>query len=142
MKIFLDTDILIDVALDRMPFSNDASLLLDKLEMKHADGFIAWHSLSNLYYICSSSIHDRKLKEYIKGLLLFLSVSETATEDAICALGLNVADFEDAMQISAAISCKADFIVTRNIRDFKHSPIPACLPGEIIKIIDKGNLLN
>ncbi len=139
MKIFLDTDILIDVALDRMPFSNDASLLLDKLEMKQADGFIAWHSISNLYYICSSSIHDKKLKEYIKDLLNFLSVSETATKDAVYALGLNVGDFEDAMQISAAISCKSDFIVTRNIRDFKHSPIPACLPGEIIKIMDKSN---
>ncbi|MFA6292085.1 MAG: PIN domain-containing protein [Victivallales bacterium] len=140
MKIFLDTDVLIDVALDRKPFSNDASLLLDKLEMKQADGFIAWHSLSNLYYICSSSVHDKKLKGYIKDLLIFLSVSETAAKDAIYALGLNVCDFEDAMQISAAMSCKADFIVTRNIRDFKHSPIQACLPGEIIKIIDKDNL--
>lgn len=140
MKIFLDTDILIDVALDRKPFSNDASLLLDKLEMKQADGFIAWHTISNLYYICSSSFQDRKLKGYIKDLLIFLSVSETATKDAIRALGLNVCDFEDAMQISAAMSCKADFIATRNIRDFKHSPIPACLPGEIIKIIDKQNL--
>ena len=139
MKIFLDTDILIDVALDRMPFSNDASLLLDKLEMKQADGFIAWHSLSNLYYICSSSIHDKKLKEYIKELLSFVSVSETTTKDAIYALGLNVGDFEDAMQISAAISCKADFVVTRNIRDFKHSPVPPCLPGEIIRIIDKDS---
>ncbi|MEI6422426.1 MAG: PIN domain-containing protein [Lentisphaerota bacterium] len=137
MRIFLDTDILIDVALDRMPFSTDASLLLDKLEMKQADGFIAWHSLSNLYYICSSSIHDKKLKEYIKDLLFFLSVSETSTKDAIYALGLNVGDFEDAMQISAAISCKADVIVTRNIRDFRHSPVPACLPREIISIIDK-----
>jgi predicted nucleic acid-binding protein len=140
MKIFLDTDVLIDVALDRKPFSNDASLLLDKLEMKQADGFIAWHSLSNLYYICSSSIQDKKLKGYIRDLLAFLSVSATATKDAICALGLNVCDFEDAMQISAAISCKADFIVTRNIRDFKHSPIKVCLPGEIIKIIDKDNI--
>ncbi len=140
MRILVDTDILVDVALDRMPFSRDASLLLDKLEMKQANGFIAWHSLSNLYYICSSSIHDKKLKEYIKELLFFLSVSETATKDAIYALGLNVGDFEDAMQISAAISCKADFIVTRNIRDFKHSPVPACLPGEIIMIIDKGNI--
>ncbi len=139
MKIFIDTDILIDVALDRTPFSNDASLLLDKLEMKQADGFIAWHSLSNLYYICSSSIHDKKLKEYIKELLSFVSVSETTTKDAIYALGLNVGDFEDAMQISAAISCKADFVVTRNIRDFKHSPVPPCLPGEIIRIIDKDS---
>ncbi len=136
MKIFLDTDILIDVALDRMPFSNDASILLDKLEMRQADGFIAWHSLSNLYYICSSSVGDRKLKEYVRDLLLFLSVSETTTKDAIYALDLNVSDFEDAMQIAAAISSQADFIVTRNIRDFKHSPVPASLPGEIIRIMD------
>jgi len=138
MKLLVDTDILIDVALDRMPFSNDASLLLDKLEMRQADGFIAWHSLSNLYYICSSSIHDRKLKGYIKDLLLFLSVSETTIKDAIHALDLNVGDFEDAMQISAAIACKADYIVTRNIRDFKHSPVSACLPGEMIRIIDRN----
>ncbi|HBC87763.1 MAG TPA: hypothetical protein DCZ94_12480 [Lentisphaeria bacterium] len=138
MRILVDTDILIDVALDRKPFSNDASLLLDKLEMKQADGFIAWHSLSNLYYICSSSIQDRKLKEYIKELLMFLSVSATTSKDASYALGLNVGDFEDALQISAAISCKAEFIVTRNIRDFKHSPVPACLPGEIIRIIDRN----
>ncbi|HCE46244.1 MAG TPA: hypothetical protein DET40_22085 [Lentisphaeria bacterium] len=138
MKLLVGTDILIDVALDRMPFSNDASLLLDKLEMRQADGFIAWHSLSNLYYICSSSVHDRKLKGYIKELLLFLSVSETTTKDAIHALDLNVGDFEDAMQISAAISCKADYMVTRNIRDFKHSPVPAYLPGEMIGIIDRN----
>ena len=97
MKILVDTDILVDVALDRKPFSDNASLLLDKLEMNQADGYVAWHSLSNLYYICSSSVNDKKLREYIKDLLRFLQVAETNTKDASYALGLNVADFEDAM---------------------------------------------
>jgi len=138
MKILLDTDILIDVALDRKPFSDDASLLLDKIEMRYADGFIAWHSLSNVYYICSSSVDDRKLKEFLKGLIKFVSVSETSTKDASYALTLKMGDFEDAMQVSAAISCKADLIATRNIKDFKNSPVAACLPREVIKIIDKN----
>jgi predicted nucleic acid-binding protein len=68
-----------------------------------------------------------KLQKYT--YMIFLSVSETDTKAVIYALGLNVCDFEDAMQISAAISCKADFIVTRNIRDFKHSPYSSQLPG-------------
>ncbi len=132
MKILVDTDILIDVALDRQPFADDSSLLLDALQAKQIEGYIAWHSISNLYYICSSGKKKQKIKAYINDLTDFLQVAETGTVAIKRALSIKINDFEDAMQIAAAFECGADIIATRNIVHYQKSPIPAHLPKQII----------
>ena len=135
MIVLLDTDVLIDVALDRRPFVEYSSAILDLAENSQIKGFIAWHSVANFYYLVSSASNKKLTRNFIIELLQFIEISETKTEDAIYAANLNVPDLEDGLQIAAAKACGADFILTRNLKHYKKSPITAITPEVFIKNI-------
>ena len=135
MKVLVDTDVLIDVALDRRPFAGPASQLLDHLEQHPGTGCVAWHSLSNLHYMVRPSVGKGDTKDMIDDLCKFLEVSATGTADVRYALSLPVADFEDAMQVSAATAWGADRVVTRNTKHYKKSPIPAVVPADALELL-------
>ena len=123
--ILLDTDILLDIALDRLPFSGPASELLNQIELGAEAACIAWHSVSNLYYIMSPVRGGADARQFILELTRFVSVATTDTRGIRYAAELPMRDFEDAMQVSAARAGGARLIVTRNLRDYEGSPIPA-----------------
>ena len=128
--ILLDTDVLIDVALDRTPHSDPASELLDRIEHGAEAAYIAWHSASNFYYIVSPVLGGTSTREFIAELTRFVSVATTDTESVRYATALPMADFEDAIQVAAARACGARHIVTRNVADYERSPIRAISPQE------------
>ena len=130
--ILLDTDVLIDIALDRSPHSRPASELLDRIEGGSHSAYIAWHTVSNFYYLVSSSRGGTNARDFIVDLTRFVRIAPTDTEGVQYAATLPMADFEDAMQVAAARSCGAQYVVTRNVRDFAHSPIPAITPREVL----------
>ena len=130
--ILLDTDVLIDVALDRRPHSEHASELLDHIEHGGEAGFIAWHSVSNLYYIVSPTLGGANARDFIVELTRFVGVAATDTAGIRYAVELPMEDFEDAMQVAAALACGARQIVTRNVRDYERSPIPAITPRQAL----------
>jgi predicted nucleic acid-binding protein len=132
MIVLIDTDVLIDVALDRRPFSDSAGRLLDAVQERHADGYVAWHSISNFYYMVAPRKGSPRAKEFIHDLLQFVDVSLTGTRDVFYAIRLPMADFEDALQSAAAVPCHADVIATRNFRDYKNSPVPARTPQAVL----------
>ena len=130
--MLLDTDILIDLALDRRPHSDPASELLDRIERGPENAFIAWHSVSNFYYVVAPSRGTANTRDFIVELTRFVAVASTDTESVRYAAQLPMKDFEDAMQVAAARACGARHIVTRNARDYRHSPIPAVSPQEAL----------
>ena len=130
--ILLDTDVLIDVALDRRPHADPASELLDRIEQGAEAAHIAWHSVSNLYYVVAPAVGDASARNFIVDLTRFVAVASTDTEGIRYAASLPMADFEDAMQVAAARACGARHIVTRNVRDYERSPIPAVDPQEAL----------
>lgn len=132
MRLFIDTDILIDVALNREPFVGGSAAVLDLLEGKPGLGFIAWHTIANFYYLVTPNAGRAQTKIFVNELLRFIVVSPTTTKDLKYALTLNMPDFEDAMQVAAAIACSAETIVTRNIRHYKQSPIIAKTPAQVM----------
>ncbi len=133
MIALIDTDILIDVALEREPFSEYSSKVIDYAETRSFHAFIAWHSIANFYYIVSSDLQNHPAKDFIKELLNFIQISPTKTKDALYAGSLDVPDFEDALQIAAAKACNAKYIITRNVVHYKKSPVPATSPKDFIK---------
>lgn len=131
--MLLDTDILIDVALDRRPHSAPARNLLERIERGGEDAFIAWHTISNIHYVVTRQTRDRdSALNFILRLARFASVAATDAESIRYAARLPMSDFEDAMQVAAAVACDADFIVTRNIRDYRQSPILAITPSQAL----------
>lgn len=130
--ILLDTDVLIDVALERHPHSGPASKLLDRIERGAESACMAWHTVSNFHYIVAPLYSAADSREFIVELTRFVSVANTGTEGIRYAAALPMADFEDAMQVAAARACGARHIVTRNVRDYARSPIPAMSPQEVL----------
>ena len=131
--MLLDTDVLIDIALDRRPFSDPASALLDRIERSRKSAFIAWHSVSNLYYIVAPAHGGVTTLDFIVDLTCIVEVATTGTEAVRYAAELPMADFEDAMQVASARACGAGHIVTRNLKDYKRSPIRAISPQDALR---------
>lgn len=94
---------------------------------------MAWHSVSNLYYVVVPTHGDLSTRDFIVELTRFVAVVATDTEDLHYAAGLPMTDFEDAMQVAAARACGARHIVTRNVKDYKRSPIRAVSPEEALE---------
>ena len=133
MIALLDTDVLLDVALDRAPHVQSAAELLDAFENRMATAFIAWHSISNFYYLTRPSQGSLETKVLLLDLARFVRVAQTTTESLLYAAQLEMNDFEDAMQVAAAAACEADVIVTRNLRDYRRSPIRAAEPRDVLQ---------
>ena len=137
--MLVDTNIIIDLALDRHPHSADAATLLNRLaQQEPGRASVAWHSISNIYYIVSRSQGDAAARALIAELARFLTVVPTGTDALRYALALPMRDFEDAMQVAAANAGGASHIITRNIRDFADSPVPAITPRQAIAMPGAG----
>ncbi len=130
MKYFVDTNIFLDIILDRknaekaVDFIN--SCILNKYKI-----YISWHTLSNLFYIIERGINNDLAKISVKDILYFAHVVTVGHDDARLALDMNISDFEDALQIVSAQAADVDYIITRNKKDFVNSPIMAMLPEEV-----------
>ena len=128
MKLLLDTDVLLDIALQRAEFFQDSARVLDWAEAAPGQAAVAWHSLSNLAYLVRPDA-----RPFLRDLLQFVEVAPTTTEDARHALSLSFSDFEDALQVAAAQSFSASFIITRNLTHYRRSPIPALAPKQFVE---------
>lgn len=137
MNVLIDTDVLIDVALERVSFVDDSAWVLDAAQQRQFQAYLAWHSISNFYYIVSSPTGNETAKDFVKDLLSFVTIAPTTTKDALYAVKLGVPDFEDALQIAAARASLAEKIITRNTGHYKQSPIPALTPRRFRASIQK-----
>lgn len=130
--ILLDTDVILDVALERAPHVQASAELLDRLERGPWGAFVAWHTLSNLYYLLRPGRPGEDVRLFLAALTTFARVAPTDTEAFHLAVSLPLPDLEDAMQVVAARACGARWIATRNTVDFRNSPIPARTPAELL----------
>jgi len=142
MKTLFDTNVILDVLLDREPFSDDASFLLSKVEQTEIVGFICATTVTTIYYIANKALGPKAASHHIQSLLsLFViaPVNRLVLENAIAS---KFKDFEDAVLHAAACHAGAKYIVTRNIVDFKNSKLPVFEPREFINNIEllKNNL--
>lgn len=127
MRALLDTDILLDVALAREPHATASAAVLRWAE-SGGPAAVAWHSLTNCVYLLKGGG-----RSFLERLLRLVEVAPTATADARRALDLPMSDLEDAFQAAAALAWGADMIVTRNISDYRRSPVRALSPRAFLK---------
>jgi predicted nucleic acid-binding protein len=128
MRVFLDTNILLDVIENREEFYQDSLSVLDRCDELAAETFIAWHGLATAYYILKRGRTTEEALAEVDNILNWADVAPVNKLTPYQARSLNFDDFEDAMQTAAAQECQADVIVTRNVKDFSGSPIQAISP--------------
>ncbi len=118
MKVLLDTNIIVDVALERQPYFGDSETVLSLVEQGQIEGYISASTFSDLYYIIRKDKGRNLTLEFLREISTFCQVA-TVNQDAInMALAANFKDFEDAIQYSSAVVNNLDVIVTRNCEDF------------------------
>ena len=130
MRLLLDTNIILDVVFQR-PGEPASSALITSCGSQN-QALLAWHSVATLTYLIERERNAAMAREVITDLLTWAQVATTGHADALQALLLPMADFEDALQVRAAQACGADYIITRNGRDFLASPLPALSPEEFL----------
>lgn len=131
-KIFLDTNILVDLLADRKPFSKYAVEIFNAAESKKIQLFTSSHSIATTYYLLKKFIDDKALREVLLGLFEYVSIIPVDVTVLSKGLRSKQKDFEDAIQVYCATSIeKIDGIVTRNIKDFRGSEILVLTPDEL-----------
>jgi predicted nucleic acid-binding protein len=131
-KVFLDTNIIVDLIADRKPFSRHAIEIFNKAEEKKVKLYTSSHSIATTHYLMKKYLDEKSLREVLYNLLDYLTVIPVDLDVLKKGLRSNHKDFEDAIQILCASKVeKMDCIVTRNIKDFRKCEILVLTPDEL-----------
>ncbi len=132
IKVFIDTDIVLDLFLDRQPHLENAR----KIFQLSIDGkiklFTSVTTFTNSYYILCKLVSNTISKEKLRFLEKRVVVLETKHEDVKQSLNSRFSDFEDAVQHYTALSHKMEVLITRNIKDYKNAIIPVKTPHSFL----------
>jgi predicted nucleic acid-binding protein len=133
MKALFDTNVVIDYLVQRQPFYESARDLLKKVLAGEIEGVISAGTVTDIYYIVAKHIGAKQAVNTIKDLVEVLEIADTKALDIEEALKLDFPDFEDAVQCAVAIRLKAEYIFTRNVKDFQRSPVAVISPAAFLE---------
>ena len=135
-QAFVDTNILIDLLADRPPFSKFAIELFNRAEKKRVKLYTSSHSIATTHYLLKKYVEENVLRELLTSLLEYIEVIAIDLTIIKKSLLSKHKDFEDAIQIFAANTIKdLDFIVTRNLKDFKDTGLTVLPPDEVLNFL-------
>ena len=133
MKVLIDTNIILDVLCKRPDFYKDSAKVFKLCEVKRISGVISALSIPNIMYILRKELDSEKTKEILDNLSLIFSIADLKADDLKKAADMGFKDYEDAVQSACAARIKANYIITRNIRDFTMSKVAAIRPIELLE---------
>lgn len=131
MKILIDTNIILDVLCNRTEFVENSLKVFKYCETNKLKGCIYAISIPNIIYIMRKELDQEKIREVLSMLTSIFTIIDLKETDLLKAADLDFDDYEDALQSVCASRIKASFIITRNIKDFKNSSVPAIKPSEL-----------
>lgn len=135
LDLLIDTNVILDVLLARQPWAADAVRLFDAVERGTARGFIAAHAITTIYYVMDKERGRQAAVLAVSDLMQMFTVVAIGGPEIHRAVAMNLADFEDAVQVAAYLAADARYIVTRNKKDFKGAPAAAYTSGEILALL-------
>lgn len=136
MRVLFDTNVIVDVIAERQPFYADSYAVFYKAARREIIGIVPAGAVTDIYYLTNKSFPDSTIAQTaISDLLNILYAVDTRADDVRTALGYGFRDFEDAVISAVAERENADLIITRNISDFKTSPVKAISPKDFLRQI-------
>lgn len=133
MRLLIDANILLDVLQKREPYYYDSSIIWKLCETEQVKGYVSTLAFANIIYVMRKELTPEKIEEILRALALIFEFAELSTVDLVRGAEMKWDDFEDAVQSATAERVHADYIITRNIRDFKKSSVAALTSGEFIE---------
>jgi predicted nucleic acid-binding protein len=134
-RVLIDLNIILDALQKRQPYYEFSARLLANAENNTIEGLISAHSVTTLFYLIAKDSSADLARGVLTQLLSFLKVASVTQETIEQALMLPYRDFEDAVQIIAALQSRADYLVTRNPQDYKPPIIPVLQPVELLALL-------
>ena len=133
MKVLIDTNVIVDVALEREPFYAESDRILTFVEKGQIQGYVSASTFSDLYYIIRRDKGRDWTLDFLRQLATFCQVATVDNSVISIALTCNFKDFEDAIQYSSAVINLIDAIVTRNPHDFPVNTPRIVTPNQLIQ---------
>ena len=140
MKVFLDTNILLDIVEKREPHFADSYQIFMKSAQRKIEAIIGASSITDIYYITRKNCKNAEQAiGFIIDMLKVVTAVDTKAADIQEAIRLNFSDFEDAVAAATAARENADYLITRNTGDYKKSPITVISPADFLKKYSETN---
>jgi predicted nucleic acid-binding protein len=136
-RILFDTNVVLEVLLDRQPYVEASSAAWAAVETGIAEGMLAAHAVTTIHYLVRKEVGNVKARRIVTAILRVFGVA--AVDGAVVqeALQLPFSDFEDAVTAAAARLAGCECIVTRDPRGFRGSPVRSLTPEAVTPLLDK-----
>lgn len=132
MVLSIDANIVLDVLLNRSDFVKDSAMIWRLCETGQAKGYISTLTYANIMYIMRKQLNPEQIEDVFRKLNLIFEFANFSSSVLERAVSMKWKDFEDAVQSATAESVHADYIISRNIKDFTNSRIMAFTPTELL----------
>jgi len=132
MRVLIDTNVVLDLLLDRPEFVDDAAGVWEANEQGRLDAYISAITPVNVFYIARKLKGAEKARQAVVELMTAIRICPVDQIALKNALSLPLIDYEDAVQLASATASQLDAIVTRNTEDFKNVSLPVLTPKEIL----------
>jgi predicted nucleic acid-binding protein len=138
VRIILDLDVLLDIIMNRQPHYRDSARTISEAFSPNLEVLIPSHSATTLYYLVAKGASRRAADRAVDWLLTSFHVVPTDREVLLHARKLGMNDFEDAVVAVQAEKAGCDFIITRNVTDYRNAPVKAITPREFLDLLATG----
>lgn len=139
IKILIDTNVIIDIALEREPFVNDAKKIIKLIEKQKIKAYISATTVTDIYYITRQKTSHEQVINFFENLFVFVHVLSVNENIITKAMKQENKDFEDAVQIETSKQNNISVIITRNKKDFENSGLKIFSPDEYINELKNKN---
>ena len=129
MKVLIDTNLVLDLLLNRKPFVSKAVKVFEQAETGHIEAYITANSVTDIVYILRKAYSGDQIREHLQNMFGFIKIMSVTASNVFSAFKLGMPDYEDALLVQCAKAGGVDFIVTRNKKDFQGCPVE-CLSLE------------
>ena len=137
-RVLVDTDVVLDVLLERPDFVADAARVFDAVDRGHIGGCVAGHAVTTAYYVCRNGRGDEAAREGVGLLLDTFDVAPVGRAELAASLAGPFTDYEDGVAHQAAVTSGCDAVVTRNVRHFGSATVPVYTPTEVLAALDRA----
>ena len=133
--ILVDLNVIVDVVQQRQPFYEESARVVDAVVRGQAVGWLAAHSITTLFYVINRVRNRETAVTAITSLLNVFTVAAVDDQVIRQALAWGWQDFGDAVQMATAVQAQADYLITRNPRDFQSGSLPVVQPAAFLTLL-------
>lgn len=135
MRVLFDTNVILDVLLNRKQFVELSANLVGMVESNNIEGYLCATTITTLDYLISKATNKKQAKVEVQKLLTIFRIAEVNSKVLDLSVNSGFSDFEDAVQYYSGECCEVNCLVTRNTKDYRNTNLPIYTPDELWGIV-------